>query len=419
MHQIKKLLDPKNILNPGVLLNDNKNAHIENTKHMVTSDDLIDLCVECGVCEPICPSAGFTLTPRQRIAVSREQARLKNSGENKQLLNELNIGLSSAVMDTCAGCSLCSTLCPIGIDTGVMVLNKRGQQNSSLSKNIAAFAAANTPLVETVSKIAVSSLSLLTGYSGKNLPSPPPIPKTEVINYQAQSEDVIYFPACPSRIFGASKTPLDLLPLTKAMPLLLKRAGFNPIFPNNIQGLCCGQPFASKGFPHEAKQVGEKLDAALEKVKNNRQVKIITDASTCAKYMNQNNLQTIDSVEFLLKQVVPRLKNINPLENLAVHLNCASKTTDSQIHTKALSQVCAKDIAVLNSVTCCGYAGDKGIFQPKLNAYALRFAANDLPENCAIGVSTVSTCAIGLSKHLKIPFVSLASILEYVSRPKF
>ncbi|MCF6325930.1 MAG: FAD-binding oxidoreductase [Devosiaceae bacterium] len=418
MQQIKQLLDPQNILNPGVLLNDNKNAHIENTKHMVTSDDLVDLCVECGVCEPICPSAGFTLTPRQRIAVNREQARLKNSGENKQLLSELSIGFSSAVMDTCAGCSLCATLCPIGIDTGAMVLNKRSQQNSPLSKKIAALAATNTPVMESISKVALSSLSLLPGDLGKNMPVPPPKPKLEEIKHKDKSKDVIYFPACPSRIFGASKTSLGLLPLTKAMPILLKRAGFNPILSNNIQGLCCGQPFASKGFPHEARQVGEKLGAALNKVKNNRQIKIITDASTCAKHMNQNNLQAIDSVEFLLKEVVPRLNRIKPIKNLAVHLNCASKTTKGSSLTKALAQICAKDIAVLNSVTCCGYAGDKGIFHPKLNAYALRFGANDLPENCKIGVSTVSTCAIGLTKHLQIPFVSLASILEYVSRPQ-
>ncbi|VAW14417.1 Predicted D-lactate dehydrogenase, Fe-S protein, FAD/FMN-containing, partial [hydrothermal vent metagenome] len=418
MHQIKQLLDPQNILNPGVLLNDNKNAHIQNTKHMVTSDDLVDLCVECGVCEPVCPSAGFTLTPRQRIAVNREQAHLENSGENNRLLSELNFGFSSAVMDTCAGCSLCATLCPIGIDTGAMVLNKRSQQTSSLSKRIAALAAANTPLVENISKIALSSLRLLPSDLSKNLPTPPQKPKRGEINHQDKSKDVIYFPACPSRIFGAAKTSLDLLPLTKAMPILLKRAGFNPILPNKTQGLCCGQPFVSKGFPKEAKQVGEKLGVALNEIKNNRQIKIITDASTCAKHMNQNDLQTIDSVEFLLKEVVPRLEHIRPIENLAVHLNCASKTTKGSSHTKTLAQICSKNIAVLNSVTCCGYAGDKGIFQPKLNAHALRFAAIDLPENCKIGISTVSTCAIGLTKHLQIPFVSLASILEYVSRSK-
>jgi len=418
MHQIKQLLDPQNILNPGVLLNDNKNAHIENTKHMVTSDDLVDLCVECGVCEPICPSAGFTLTPRQRIAVNREQTRLEKSGDNNQFLYEMNKKISNAVMDTCAGCSLCATLCPIGIDAGAMVLNKRNQQTSSLSKRIAALAAANTPLVENLSKLTLSSLGRLPGDFGKNLPTPPSKPKREEINHQTKSKDVIYFPACPSRIFGTSKTSLDLLPLTEAMPILLKRAGFNPILPNNIQGLCCGQPFASKGFPNETKQVGEKLSTALDEINTNRQVKMITDTSTCAKHLNQNNIHVEDSVEFLLNEVVPRLKHINQIENLAVHLNCASKTTKRSSHIKVLAQVCAKEIAVLNSVTCCAYAGDKGIFQPKLNAHALRFATNDVTKDCKIGVSTVSTCAIGLSKYLQIPFVSLASILEYVSRPK-
>ncbi len=74
-------------------------------------------------------------------------------------------------------------------------------------------------------------------------------------------------------------------------------------------------------------------------------------------------------------------------------------------------------VAPLDSVSCCGYAGDKGLFTPELNEWATRFVKNDIPADCQVGVSTVSTFAAGLSERAGIPFVSLASLLEYVSRP--
>ena len=84
---------------------------------------------------------------------------------------------------------------------------------------------------------------------------------------------------------------------------------------------------------------------------------------------------------------------------------------------EAIAKACATRIAVLSSVTCCGYAGDKGMFVPELNEWATRFAKSDIPADCTLGVSTVSTCATGLSERAGIPFVSLASLLERVSRP--
>ena len=57
------------------------------------------------------------------------------------------------------------------------------------------------------------------------------------------------------------------------------------------------------------------------------------------------------------------------------------------------------------------------MFVPELNAHATRFVKAEIPAGCTLGVSTVSTCATGLSGRAGIPFVSLASLLEFVSRP--
>ncbi|MNT77253.1 hypothetical protein D3C72_2163490 [compost metagenome] len=84
--------------------------------------------------------------------------------------------------------------------------------------------------------------------------------------------------------------------------------------------------------------------------------------------------------------------------------------------TEAIAAACAETVAVLSSITCCGYAGDKGLFVPELNAHATRRVGRDVPPGCELGVSTVSTCASGLTEHAGVPFVSLASLLEWASR---
>jgi D-lactate dehydrogenase len=49
MRRIKKMFDPENLLNPGVILNDNPLAHLENLKPMPAAEDIVDRCIECGL----------------------------------------------------------------------------------------------------------------------------------------------------------------------------------------------------------------------------------------------------------------------------------------------------------------------------------------------------------------------------------
>jgi D-lactate dehydrogenase len=185
--------------------------------------------------------------------------------------------------------------------------------------------------------------------------------------------------------------------------------------PDGLDGQCCGQPFLSKGFPAQSAEVGGRLVEKLAPLG----ARVVTDASTCAKHLKEHHgeVATADSAEFLLAEVLPRLAVLRRLPSIAVHQNCSAQRMKEQAAILAVAGACAEQLAPLETVSCCGFAGDKGLFAPELNEWATRFVKNDIPANCKVGVSTVSTCATGLSERAGVPFVSLASVLEYVTRP--
>ena len=128
MRRIKALFDPHGLLNPGVILNDDPQSHLKNLKPLPAVDELVDKCMECGFCEPKCPSRGFTLSPRQRIVGWREIARLDASGESPQRAAEMKTLYDFQGIDTCAACGLCATACPVHIETGLLIKALRGRR---------------------------------------------------------------------------------------------------------------------------------------------------------------------------------------------------------------------------------------------------------------------------------------------------
>ncbi len=156
MQQIKQLFDPHNLLNPGVILNGDPQVHVKNLKPMPPADPLIDSCIECGFCEPICPSRNLSLTPRQRIVVLREISRLQTEGKDaNQLLQEFKWQGE----ETCATDGLCATRCPVGIDTGSMIKQLRTHQTGGRSQRVAFFAQRNMAPLTAVTRGALASVN--------------------------------------------------------------------------------------------------------------------------------------------------------------------------------------------------------------------------------------------------------------------
>ena len=114
MKRIKALLDPKGILNPGVIFNEDPQCYLKQLKTVPVlkpeHEDVADIyhkinkCIECGFCEVNCVSCGFTLSSRTRIAVQREIARRKAAGEPWEALEK---AYKYPGQVTCAGDGLC------------------------------------------------------------------------------------------------------------------------------------------------------------------------------------------------------------------------------------------------------------------------------------------------------------------------
>jgi D-lactate dehydrogenase len=443
MQRIKTLFDPEGLLNPGVLLNPDPQVHVQDLKHMPLADPVIDLCIECGFCEPACPSHHMTMSPRQRIVVTRERARLRASGEDDSRLAEMEDSFAYAGMATCAAGNVCALRCPVGIETGTMILGERARRRTDADRRIAHRVADNLRLVERGMSLGVGAQALsrtIIGngatdalarvarkVSGDRVPRVsralrpgPGVPKLQPKAADAPNGNVVYFPSCATRMFGAATRENGMLPTTDAMLELLRRAGFNPVVPEGLEGQCCGQPFQSKGFPEEAERVGGRLAAELTACSGGGAHPVVTDASTCTKHMreHQGDLPVLDSAEFLLSEVLPKLTITNRVPVLAVHHNCSAQRLKEQEAINTLANAMADKVIVLSSFQCCGYGGDKGLFVPELNEWATRFAKGEVPADCTLGISTVSTCASGLSERVGVPFVSIVSLLEMVSQPK-
>ena len=443
MKRIKKLFDPDNILNPGVILNDDPEIHLKNLKPLPVANEIIDKCIECGFCEPSCVSAGLTLTPRQRIAVYREITSLIRSGREPHLVSSLSKSFRYSGNQTCAVDGLCASSCPVKIDTGKLIKELRAD---SIGRNhrTADWIADHMKIVTAIGRRSLSlvhTFHLLFGtplfgrftsglrkLSGNRIPlwNPyMPIGAAPVVSKEnklsSASRKVVYFPSCINRSMGVSRDYEEKVQLTGVMVTLLNRGGYEVIYPDNLNELCCGMAFSSKGYLDAAEKKSMQLGKALLEASNNGEYPVLCDMSPCLFTMKETLnpvLKLYEPVEFIHDLLMPFLQ-ITPInETIAVFPVCSMKKMGLEIKLINLAKMCASEV-VIPDAACCGFAGDRGFTYPELNAYGLRSLKEQLPQNVTHGYSNSRTCEIGLSLHSGITFHSIVYLVDRVSRAGF
>ena len=446
MHRIKALLDPAGLLNPGVVLNEDPEIHVKNFKSMARVDPLVDRCIECGFCEPVCPSRELTLTPRQRIVVLRELARLNSAGHGlteSRLLKDFDY----AGEETCAADGLCATRCPVGIDTGQMMKSLRSRKRGAMGKRLAHWLDGRIAGITAATRLGLRAthatsravgevpLERLTSgirrISGGRLPDwhrwmPRAASANSALPSSAEAggsadKKCVYFSACVSRSLGTASCDGESRDLVEIMHSLLRKAGYQVVVPAQLDAQCCGMPFASKGLNESAETAVRRLERVLWQASEQGRLPILCDTSPCTARMLErfeDGLQVYEPVGFIRKFLLPELRPVEQIDSIALHITCSARKMGLEEEFKALAGLCAKQVFLAEEEGCCGFAGDKGFYTPELNASAMARLKQQIPDGCDQGYSNSRTCEIGLSRHAGIPYRSIAYLVDrcYVAR---
>jgi D-lactate dehydrogenase len=442
MKQIKEIFDPLNILNPGVILNTDKEVHLKNLKPLPAANEIIDKCTECGFCEPSCVSAGLTLTPRQRIVIYREMASLHRSGREPHLSASLARDYNYSGNETCATDGLCAISCPVKIDTGKLIKNLRSEKVNThhrtaiwIADHMSFVTASARQFLSIISFfhsiLGTGAMQKISGgirrISGNKIPAWNAFMPTgaRVIKHvnsfnQLNARKVVYFPSCINRSMGISKDHKDEIQLSEKMVSLLRKAGYEVIYPDRLNDLCCGMAFLSKGYLKAGEKKSAELEDALLKASQNGKYPVLCDMSPCLYTMKENmksDLKLYEPVEFIMEWLLPCL-TINPVdETVTVFPVCSMKKMDLDGKLVDLARICAKDV-IVSEANCCGFAGDRGFTFPELNRHGLKDLKEQLPVDVKGGYSTSRTCEIGLTLHSGISHKSIVYLVDKVSKSK-
>ncbi len=439
MQEIKQLFDPKNLLNPGVIINDDEHAHIKHLKALPAADPLIDKCIECGFCEPVCPSNGLSFTPRQRITSYREISRLKDNNEDPELLAQLEKDFNYLGVDTCAATGLCAERCPVGINTGDLIRELRHRNNKKY-QSVASKLANNFATVEKITRtsLAVAGFShkligskVMGGVTGtirklsankiplwsKYLPQKATyLPKDITTTKSTERPKVVYIPSCASRSMGQAVNADDQRSLTQVTFSLIEKAGFEVISPD-LTGECCGMPFNSKGMFDQANQKRNSLLDKLHKLSEKGKHPILIDTSPCKSMLIENKEKTIGLSLFepvgFIEDILANHLSFTPLdETVMLHVTCTSQRMGLADKMQNLAKRCSNKVIIPEHIQCCGFAGDKGFTTPELNKNALSPLQKQVPKDCNSGYSNSRTCEIGLSHHSGIDYQSIIYLVD-------
>ncbi len=444
MLEVKHLFDPKGILNPGVIFNDDPNCHIKNFKPLTTTHPIIDKCIECGFCEINCVSCGFTLSSRQRIVIQREITRLKSTNENPERLKSLEENFVLAGEKSCAGDGLCATSCPVAINVGdyIHVIRENKIRNNECVQKIGLWTAVNFSVLASGVKTTLWSANAtriiignkaMTAFtkslrlmSNNKIPLwTPSLPKrAKRVKKQILTDNplkVVYFPSCLNQMMGVSPGDPDQTPLVQKMVGLLNKAGYEVIFPTNMKNLCCGSIWESKGMLEIANQKAAELELELYRATNNGHYPVLCDQSPCLLRMRHtmSNLKLYEPVEFINEFLLSRLDFHPTDESIAVHATCSTIKMNLKPTLIKIAKMCSTNVLVPEEVGCCGFAGDKGFTFPELNEHGLRKLRPQIEKARAItGYSNSRTCEIGLSTHSGIPYISIAYLIDKCTTQK-
>ncbi len=508
MKQLKHIFDPEGLLNQGVIFNDDPDCYVKCLKPLPALDFPFDTvpdgghylmdpelstaretieqvkrankCIECGFCEVNCMSCGLTLSSRMRIAVQREIRHLTLTGSNPKRLATLKKQYKYYGDQTCATDGLCSTSCPMKINTGELthLIRQMDMNESKVGYMMGEFAATHlagiksglrvvldvahaahvtlgpklmTTVCRTMNKM---GLPLWTTAMPKKHRQPKKSDLTQFIIERSipQKEEphsdlkVVYFPSCINQTMGQSRHGGKVHDLVDEVIQLMAKAGYEVIFPEGMEKMCCGQIWESKGMLDIADRKSAELEAALWKASEEGRYPVLCAQSPCLHRMRKvmgkqeqsdaridsaeresarpegkvmHRMKLYEPAEFIMTYLVPRL-DFHPIDRpIALHLTCSTREMGVDKDMIALAKLCSTQVFLPEGVGCCGFAGDRGFTFPELNRYGLRKLRPQIEQHhIQVGYSNSRTCEIGLETNTGIPYMSIVYLVNECTTKK-
>lgn len=443
MKELKKLVDEKNILNQGVIINEDKHCHIKNMKSLPVVEDEVDKCVECGYCEHRCPSRDFTVTPRQRIVLRRTLSRLKAAGDHATY-DSIMKDYQFPAMDTCAVDGMCATDCPVSINTGELVKRMRRENHSDFANYVALQTAKHFKGVEWMIKTALwmghgmnalfgkNAMYKLMGATKKLVSAAPQWPEQlatppAISTARTDTAEVVYFVTCINRLMGSDiekkESHVDVL------MRLAQKAKINVVIPKDIKGHCCGQAFSSKGFYKAQQHAMNRTIEALWQWTKQGSIPVLVDITSCTftlqqcrPYLTQDNQQKfdrltiLDTIDFATDHLLPRLPVTAQKQKVVFHPVCSVYKMGLYDKLMAIGKKAAKEVEVPLHASCCGMAGDRGFYYPGLVKAAIQQEIEGIPQEHLDGCySTSKTCEMALSEFSHHNYRSVLYLLDEVT----
>jgi D-lactate dehydrogenase len=448
MQQVKSLADPAGLLNPGVIINADTKAHITHLKAMPAVEEEVDKCIECGYCEPACPSRDFTSSPRRRIVVRRALAGWQSEGrrsEYKTLLEQYQFD----GLDTCAVDGMCATACPVDINTGELVKRLRRESHSPLANAIALQTARRfgtaTALVRTLLRTGTilnavagkQAMTRLTGFFRKIHPSfplwstrlqaPPSrltLQQAAASQLQATNGTIVYFPTCISRMMGNYASQSENI--MAAFLSVCRKSSIAVKIPDQVQSACCSQLYSSKGYSEAYRFKANETIERLWEVTEQGKWPVVLDVSSCTHTLKQvapvlsgenqarfSKLVIWDAIEFIYHQVMPAAVIRQKKKDIVLHPVCALEKMHITHLLKKVAEHFAENVSIPVNAKCCGMAGDRGFIVPGLTASATHAEAAEVCTQQYDGYyATTTTCELALSQATGQSYESILYLVD-------
>ncbi|MGW4882584.1 FAD-binding and (Fe-S)-binding domain-containing protein [Streptomyces sp. NPDC004262] len=439
MREVKRLCDPHGVLNPGVLLEDDPAAHLSSLKSVPEVDPAVDACVECGYCEPVCPTADATTTPRQRIALQREIALATAAGDDDRR-RALEADYAYAAVDSCAADSLCVTACPVTIDTGAVMKRLRAERHTATAQRAGNATARHwgtavkgvRAALSTAHVLPAPALRAATGAvrrlgAGELVPPwaddiPRGGPARPAPRHPAQPR-AVFFAACIGSVFAAEGATGGA---SAAFLRLCERAGVQVTVPDELPGLCCGTPWQSKGYTDGHRTMAARTLEALWRASDQGRLPVVCDASSCTHGLEQlpdvlaesdrarfAALRFVDSVVFTAEHLLPALPEPRRLTSLALHPTCSTVHLGIDGALRTVAAAVSDAVTVPDTWGCCAFAGDRGLLHPEITASATAAQAAEINSGTYDAYASCNrTCEMGMTRATGRPYRHVLELLD-------